>query len=329
MTSSPRDLEQPAAPVTAAEATAAASESPAVHAWSPAQAGARRPPRVAPASSRTDVPDPFGDTSHTVCLLDVEPDLGRGIESQDWEAARHAARATVMRVESGEPALPPATSQSAAVVGLIVNEGMISREIALGEHVAFELLSPGNVLLPPAGGTDDLELGGPVILTALSAAELIVLGTRFIDAAAHWPSLLTNLHRRLEAQRRRLALQTLAAHLPRAEDRVLLTIWILAYSCGRVTPDGIVLPLSLSHEVLGRLAAARRPTVTLALRSLESDQSVLSRPNGHLTLGPEADRRVKELADVALHRPPIGPSVARHQPLGRTPRSFAENIKWT
>jgi hypothetical protein len=37
-------------------------------------------------------------------------------------------------------------------VGLIVNHGMISREIALGEHVAFELLTPGDVLLPAARG---------------------------------------------------------------------------------------------------------------------------------------------------------------------------------
>lgn len=53
-----------------------------------------------------------------------------------------------------------------------------------------------------------------------------------------------------------MALQGLAAHLPRVEDRLLLTLWMLAERCGRVTPEGIVLPLALSHEALGRLAAA-------------------------------------------------------------------------
>jgi hypothetical protein len=73
-------------------------------------------------------------------------------------------------------------------------------------------------------------------VTALDPSELIVLSKPFIHAAARWPSLLTNLHRRLEAQRQRLAIQGLAVHLPRAEDRVLLTLWILAHRCGRVTP---------------------------------------------------------------------------------------------
>jgi hypothetical protein len=73
-------------------------------------------------------------------------------------------------------------------------------------------------------------------VTALDPSELIVLSKPFIHAAARWPSLLTKLHRRLEAQRQRLAIQGLAVHLPRAEDRVLLTLWILAHRCGRVTP---------------------------------------------------------------------------------------------
>jgi CRP/FNR family transcriptional regulator, cyclic AMP receptor protein len=191
---------------------------------------------------------------------------------------------------------------------------MISRETALGEHVAFELLTPGDVLLLAGAEPDDLDLGARVTLTALDPAELIVLSTRFIHAAARWPSLLTNLHRRLDAQRQRLAVQGLAAHLPRAEDRLLLTLWILAHRCGRVTPEGIVLPLPLSHEVLGRLVAARRPTITLAMRTLESTECVQRGRNGYLTLGPAAHRKVQELTHAGISRLPIGPSVALHPP---------------
>ncbi|MGH2883887.1 MAG: helix-turn-helix domain-containing protein [Solirubrobacteraceae bacterium] len=126
---------------------------------------------------------------------------------------------------------------------------------------------------------------------------------------------MTSLHGRLEAQRRRLAIQSLAAHLPRAKDRLLLTLWILADSCGRVTPEGTVLPLSLSHEVLGRLAAARRPTVTLALGHLETAECIHRRGDGHLTLGSAAYRRVQELTHASISDPPIGPRVALHQPL--------------
>lgn len=267
------------------------------------------------AASRTASMNWIDGTPHTVSLLDVEPDLGRGIAPRDWEVARQATRATLTRIARREFALPEGAYETANVLGLIVNDGLVSREIALGEHVAFDLLTPGDVLLPPAADPGGLDLGGRVTLTALNPAKLVVLNTTFVQAAARWPSLLTNLHRRLEAQRRRLAIQSLAVHLARAEDRVLLTLWILADSCGRVTPEGTVVPLSLSHEVLGRLAAARRPTVSLALRSLERAECIERRRDGHLILKAAARRRVQQLTDASIRHEPIGPSVARHQPL--------------
>ncbi len=296
-------------------ASAADTRSPATDGWPPALRAAQGPPRAAPAAPRTGLTSWIGGTPKTVSLLDVDPDLGRGIESQDWKVARHAIQATLIRIDRREWTLPTDACDTGSIIGLIVNDGMITREIALAEHVAFELLIPGDVLLLHTAGPDDLDLGGRVSVTALNPAELIVLSKPFIHAAARWPSLLTNLHRRVEAQRRRLAIQGLAAHLPRAEDRLLLTLWILADSCGRVTPEGTLLPISLSHEALGRLAAARRPTISLALRSLETTGCVQRRANGHLVLGSAARRRVQELTYTTNSRPPIGPSVALDQPL--------------
>lgn len=268
----------------------------------------------------------IGGTPSTVSLLDLEPDLGHGIGSQDWEMARQATRTTLTRIDRREFMLSAGACDVNDVIGLIVNDGTISRELALGEHVAFELLTPGDVLLLPAAGPDGLDLGGRVTLTALSRAELIVLGRPFIHAAAHWPSLLTNLHRRLETQRRRLAIQALAAHLPRAEDRLLLTLWGLADSCGRVTSEGTVLPLSLSHEALGRLAAARRPTITIALRRLEAAECVRRGPGDHFILGSVAHRRVKELTQSITSYPPIGPSAVLHQALPPMAQRSAQNV---
>jgi CRP/FNR family transcriptional regulator, cyclic AMP receptor protein len=318
MTSSTaRDLDAPAA-------SPPAARSPATDGGQ-ARRGARRLTRAASARSRAGLTSRIGGTPKTVSLLDVDPDLGRGIESHDWEAARRATRAALTRIDRRE-CMPTADAcEIGNIVGLIVNDGMISREIALGEHVAFELLTPGDVLLLPAADPHDLDLGGRVTVTALDRSELIVLSTPFIHAAARWPSLLTNLHRRLETQRNRLAIQGLAAHPPRAEDRLLLTLWILAHRCGRITPEGTVLPLPLSHEVLGRLAAARRPTITLALRTLESTACVQRGPNGHLTLGPAANRRVQELIDASISHLPIGPSIALHQPLKPAARRLAQN----
>jgi CRP/FNR family cyclic AMP-dependent transcriptional regulator len=56
-------------------------------------------------------------------------------------------------------------------------------------------------------------------------------------------------------------------------DRRLLTLfWHLAERWGRVGTDGVVVPLALTHRMLGLLVGARRPTVSSALR--ERDELV-------------------------------------------------------
>jgi hypothetical protein len=124
--------------------------------------------------------------------------------------------------------------------------------------------------------------------------------------------LLTNLHLRFEAGRRRLTIQGLAAHLCRAEDRVLLTLWLLGDSCGRVTPEGIVIPLSLTHEVLARLTAARRPTITLALRSLEAAGCIQTNSDGELTLTSAVQRTIEQLSNASNEAPSLGPQITFH-----------------
>lgn len=45
-------------------------------------------------------------------------------------------------------------------------------------------------------------------------------------------------------------------------------LWQLATLYGKVRRDGVLVPMRLSHEALGRMVGARRPTVTLALTAL-------------------------------------------------------------
>jgi hypothetical protein len=246
-------------------------------------------------------------------LLDLDPDLGASIDREEWEQARQASRANVVRVGRGPWALPDACAVRDDIIGLIVIDGVFSRELALNEHVALELLCRGDVLLLPPSVTDDLGLGSGITLTALSEGRLVVLSDKFIRAAARWPSLLTNLHRRIEAQRQRLTMQGLTAHLPRAEDRLLLTLWLLANSCGRVTPEGTILPLALTHEVLARLTAARRPTITLALHALETSHCIQRRDNGHFILTAAARAKVNELTSATDAVGAIGTSIVLHK----------------
>jgi CRP-like cAMP-binding protein len=179
-------------------------------------------------------------------------------------------------------------------VGVVILEGVLCRELALHDRGLIELLGPQDVLHPPVA-SDRRSLGGSVELTAVTDTVLIVLGEAFIAAAARWPRLLANVQRRLEAQRESFAIQALIAHLPRAEDRLLLMFWHLSERFGYVTPEGTALPIGLSHELLGRLIGTRRPTATLALKALESQGSIRRLDGGPWLLTAIAERRIRAI----------------------------------
>jgi CRP/FNR family transcriptional regulator, cyclic AMP receptor protein len=73
----------------------------------------------------------------------------------------------------------------------------------------------------------------------------------------------------------------LDAHLailenPSVEQRTLLFLWHLADRWGRVGPEGIQVPVRVTHATLGRLVRAQRPSVTRALNHLAA-RGALSR----------------------------------------------------
>jgi hypothetical protein len=47
-----------------------------------------------------------------------------------------------------------------------------------------------------------------------------------------------------------------------------------------MTPDGVQVPLRLSHRLIGQLVGARRPTVSSALAELAGRGDLVRRPDG-------------------------------------------------
>jgi CRP/FNR family transcriptional regulator, cyclic AMP receptor protein len=141
------------------------------------------------------------------------------------------------------------------------------REITLADRHSTELLGPGDVFRPDAvAGLVPCE----VAWMAFEPSEVAVLDERFALASRRWPALGAIVADRLAARSERLAVHLAIAQLPRVEQRVVAMLWHLADRWGRVKPDGVAVPLKLTHEAIGRLVGAQRPTVTLALASLEA-----------------------------------------------------------
>jgi CRP-like cAMP-binding protein len=66
----------------------------------------------------------------------------------------------------------------------------------------------------------------------------------------------------------KIALDRSIAQVRGLANRIILKLWEVAGRWGTVTTDGTVLPLRISHEMLGELLGASRPSVTDAIHEL-------------------------------------------------------------
>ena len=201
-----------------------------------------------------------------VRLLDADRDLARRMGTNVSEA-RAAAIAGAVALPRGRwnPAI--AAKRIRGGFGLLVLRGLLMRDLEGSEALGAELLAEGD-LLGPDDGTEERLLGLQPQWEILEPARLLVLDHAFAQRIAAYPALSSALVDRAHERARRTAIALALSHLPRVEDRLHRLLWHLADRRGRVSSEGVVLRLPVTQEQLGRLVGARRPTVSLALRSL-------------------------------------------------------------
>ena len=85
-----------------------------------------------------------------------------------------------------------------------------------------------------------------------------------------WPQIVHALLRRAVRRTMELNVHRAATCHPRADARIALLLWHLAERWGIVEPDGILVPLPLTHRLIGQLVGAERPSVSHALARLSS-----------------------------------------------------------
>ena len=123
-------------------------------------------------------------------------------------------------------------------------------------RTATELLGPGDIV--DFTGVEDALLPADVRWSVPDAARIMVLDDRMLAILRAWPGVARVLLSRAVQRERRLATHRAIAQLPRVDLRLLAFFGHLGERWGRVTPSGVLLPLHLTHETLGRLIGARR-----------------------------------------------------------------------
>lgn len=229
-----------------------------------------------------------------VALLEADPDLADCLAAPEREAAMRQLIAPVLDLLPG-PWSPDELGRQCAdtAFGVLVVDGLLTRSITLSGRTTGEIVGVGDVLRPW-----DVEEGVPPVpfeiqWQILTPTRLAILDRRLIAAAARWPALLNEVAHRVVKRSRSLSLQLALGQVPRVDGRLLLLFWRLADRWGRVTPEGIVVPLKLTHETLAALVAARRPSVTSAIGRL-AHKELLRRTEAGWVLDPSVADRMEE-----------------------------------
>jgi CRP/FNR family transcriptional regulator, cyclic AMP receptor protein len=254
----------------------------------------------------------FGDAAddeRIASLLDLDPDLGGPLPPDQWREARRRLLVRVRRLPRGPWPDDLLMEDDDARIGVLVVDGVVLREVLAGDAIATELLGPGDIVRPWQDVAAPALLEAQVRWNVVADARVALLDGRVAQQLGHYPAITALVVDRVNARAERLAVERAISHLNRVDERLLAVFWHLAARWGRMTPDGVSLPLTLPHRLLGQLVGARRPTVSTALGQLAADGRVLRRADGTWLLPGAPSGRPE--AGVSRFVPPRRRFVAR------------------
>lgn len=193
-------------------------------------------------------------------------------------------RATTLHIDADwVPAGPFRPERVARAFGAIavLLDGLVARAMTVADGSAAELLSPGAVLSPPGSGRQEtLGLDCQIRYEALGRIRVGVVGPELLAGLTEQPELVAALL----AGRGRHDAERAAIHaicqLTGVDRRLVALFRLLGSRHGRLTPDGIAVPVEIPHRLLAELIGVRRPAVTTALRALRHRGELRRLPDG-------------------------------------------------
>jgi CRP/FNR family transcriptional regulator, cyclic AMP receptor protein len=213
-------------------------------------------------------------------LLELDPDLGLLLAEDRLAAARHDLRVAVHVLETGPWEVEGLSGTSPDHIGLLVVDGVLAREVLVSDTVSTELLGPGDVIRPWHLHETASLLRYAVRWNVLTRSRIALLDRRVAAQLATYPEVNAAVLDRVNERALRLSVTQAISQLNRVDRRLLALFWHLAERWGRMTPEGVALPMTLSHRMLGQLVGARRPTVSTALSELVKEGEVARRNDG-------------------------------------------------
>ena len=256
----------------------------------------------------------LGAAAERVRVFDEVPELLQQLDNGDASVLRQLTT-KMLRLEPGTWQLKLQDGELRGTLGLLVLDGLLTRQVVVGEATCAELLGGGDILRP----WTELESGIASIASEsrwqiVMPTRVAILNARFALQIARWPDVTAAIIDRVVQRARWLSFHLAVCHIVGVEVRLLIVLWHFADRWGRVTPTGLKLPLPLSHGLLAGIVGARRPTVSTALGVLREQGLVERTPEGWMLHG-APPRELHELrARVAAREPTIARPGAGESP---------------
>jgi CRP/FNR family transcriptional regulator, cyclic AMP receptor protein len=203
-----------------------------------------------------------------ISIIDADPDLEVLLDPAERKRVRREAVTRVRRLSPGKWMALEALEPDVHHQGFLVIDGLLSREVEVLGRRCVELIGDADVLRPWGWDPSGSHVNAEVEWIVLEPTRMAVLDHALVGRMNPWPQLGLELFARGTRRAHWLAVALAISHHPRVDDRLLLTLWQVAERWGRVRPDGISIPLALSHERLASLVGAHRPAVTTAMGEL-------------------------------------------------------------
>jgi CRP/FNR family cyclic AMP-dependent transcriptional regulator len=199
-------------------------------------------------------------------LLDLDPGLARELTPALLEQVRSWLVVRVLSLPRG--AWPAGLTREPGLMGFLVIDGVLARNVSLGKIAYPELLGRGDVLRP--WQTETAGRLGPVAVDwqVLEPCRVAVLDRRFAGLVGRYPEVVDALLARALSRASELDFNMAIAQLPLLELRLLALLWHLADRWGEPVADGVRIPIRLTHSVLAAMVLGRRPSVSTTLTDL-------------------------------------------------------------
>src|SRR3954451_6470584 len=174
-------------------------------------------------------------TGEAVRLLEADPDLGALLSDSRRADAERELVVRTHRLPVGPWDVSRLSGASTDHIGLLILDGVLSRELLVADQVSAELLGPGDVIRPWQTSNRASLLPVEAVWSVLSPVTVAALDRHFAVELARYPEITSVLLDRFGERSIRLATTQAISQLTRVDRRLRALFWHLAERWGRVS----------------------------------------------------------------------------------------------